>query len=310
MNMFSHKNKFHVVTALSAVTAAIAVALLRFISLYNYYDSAMGYYERDAALPVIFTALAAVAVIGFGAFCVFGMKKCELAIPRAGGVCRVTALLPVAAFALLCWNRWQTFTALEGLAAPQLIWALLAPLLALGVLVFFVSACIGLEPTWLTGLSGVLSILMFAYELSTVYTDMTIAMNSPNKLLLSFALLSAMIYILAELRVIFKAQKPRLYLFSLFASTLLTGAYSIPAVIISLVDGNRPGDIDIALLTFFIFLVARGVSLAFLPEKDIADTADATEDAEVAEVGEDTENIENTEDTEITENDETSTSQE
>ena len=59
--------------------------------------------------------------------------------------------------------------------------------------------------------------------LASVYFDMTIAMNSPHKILGAFALMSAMVFSLCETRLYLKKAVPRLHL----ASALLTFMFGI-----------------------------------------------------------------------------------
>lgn len=88
-------------------------------------------------------------------------------------------------------------------------------------------ALIGFAP----GLRGVAG-------LASIYFDMTVGMNSPNKLILTAAIVAVMVYFLLELRMIFDANKarPRLYA-SVGLLTVVLAATASVSVMVGYLSG-------------------------------------------------------------------------
>ena len=121
----------------------------------------------------------------------------------------------------------------------------------------------------------------------SIYFDMTVEMNSPNKLMLQAALISIMIYFLFELRMLLGAKKarPRAYAAVGLLATTLTASASV-----SVIAGYFSGQVaNAAFFTeaFFCFnmmvymmvrtvsfITAAAASAAPVAEPDTANTAE------------------------------------
>ena len=68
--------------------------------------------------------------------------------------------------------------------------------------------------------------------LAAIYFDMTVEMNSPNKLILQAALISVMIYFVYELRMLLGGKKahPRAYVASGLVAVALSASAAIPLI--------------------------------------------------------------------------------
>ena len=279
---FEHKKTFIFALAVIGLTAVSVV--LNTLSLLNFFEADIGYFVRGAVLPMIFNCLLVVGVAFMTGFTVFALKKGELSICSPHPICKYVSLIPVAAFGLLLWERAYFFfdAAKLGILQNPLA-AFLSPLFTLGTVAFFISYCLGVKPSASTAIWGTLAIAMFAYDVFVLHSDLTVAMNSPQKLSFNFAALSAMLFIVAELRIIYGVPKPRFYLFSIGIATLFLGAYSLPYTVAHLAGTCKSVSpkADVALLALFAFVLIRFVSAVFF-EASQKEAPEITEEAATA----------------------------
>ena len=269
--------------AVSALILTLVAIILRAVSLLAFFEADIGYYQRGAVLPVIFNILCGVAIALFIIFPLVTLKKKEAVIPRHAKATRTAALLPVAALAIMAWNRWQSaFETLKSGAEVSVLKTALPPLLILAALTFFVAACVGFERSALTAISGTLTIVMFAAELAISYTNLFVALNNPNKMLFHFTCLSAMLFLLYELRVIYGVSKARLWLFSTASAAFMLGCYSIPSIIAHLAGACESFDIrtDVAFAAIFLFVVVRMLTALFGKEEPAEEENEENEENE------------------------------
>ena len=83
-------------------------------------------------------------------------------------------------------------------------------------------------------------ILTLIISLAKLYFDMTIAMNSPHKLLGSFSFMAAMVFMLCEVRVYLGKQLPRLHLAASLLTFLLGISFSFSALSFLFAAAPRP----------------------------------------------------------------------
>lgn len=262
--------------ALAVLMLTLVAAVLRTLSLVTVFESDTGYYQLGAALPTVLNILCVLAVAAFAAFPLFFIKKDEVAVPPMHKACRYVAILPAIAFALLTAKKWSAFFGAAEFAMEQknLFLVFLPPVLTLFALIFFVLACTGLKATALTAAAGSFAIISFAVELALSYTDMTVPMNSPNKLMSHFAYIGIMLFLLAELRALWQVRKDRLYFFSAAVAVFFTGSYSVPVICAPLSDGytDTATISDFAVAAVFLFSAVRlltlGISFRETPEAE------------------------------------------
>lgn len=271
--------------ALAVIGLTLIAIALNTMSLLNFYEADIGYFVRGAVLPTVFNILLVVGVVFLAGFTIFALKKDETSISAPHPSCKYTALIPVAAFGLLLWDRaYYFFDAAKLGILEKPLFAFLSPLFTLATVALFISYCFGVKPSVSTAVWGTLSIAMFAYDVFVFHSDLTVAMNSPQKLSFNFAALSAMLFIVAELRVVYGVPKPRFYLFSIGTATLFLGAYSLPytaAHLIGTCESVSP-KATLAFLALFIFVLVRFICAIFLEnsEKEVPETTNETDETD------------------------------
>lgn len=239
--------------AVLVLFAALAAAVLRTAAILFSYDAEIGYFARGTALPVLADVtciVGTVAAIGFAFFC---RPRCR-AIYNAGARASAPVYFATAyaAFVMLgtfmhelwrCLSERTAASNFEKAAAVDNAYTarslrIQGVLIIIGIIASAVSAVyffcrlsgkgwrewyviLGFAP----GMRGVAG-------MATIYFDMTVEMNSPNKMLLQLALISVMLYFLLELRMLLgeKKARPRAYAAVGLAATVLTAAASVSLI--------------------------------------------------------------------------------
>ena len=136
-----------------------------------------------------------------------------------------------------------------------------------------------------------LAIGVLAYIIAKSYFDIYFAMNSPNKILLHMAALSAMFLFVTLARLSVGTLKARSYLFFLTATVFLSGTYAIPSVFFSLISKIYREytyfNFDLIILAVFVFAVLKLIALMTAtmpealstPEEALKEAADAAPQA-------------------------------
>lgn len=233
------------------IVGAVA-ALLRTVSMFVAYDSGIGYFSRGAVLPVIATALCVAGCAAAVAFPLFSRISADDVPPvGARGSAPVYFSTAYAAFVMIgafAYEVYRCFT--DGSAAKFFADAaksaevsaarslrLQGILIIIGIVASGVSAVYfllrlnekpGREWQVLLGFAPGLR----AVAGLGIYFDMTVEMNSPNKLMLQAALVSIMIYFLFELRMILggKKARPRAFAAAGMAAFVLTSSASVSVI--------------------------------------------------------------------------------
>lgn len=283
---------------------ALAAAALRTAAILVSYDAEIGYFSRGAILPV----LADVACIAGTALALCFAVICR---PRGNAVYKIGARdsAPVyfatayAAFVMLgtfmheLWRCISEDTAayyFEKAAAVDNAYTarslrIQGVLIIIGIIASAVSALYFFCRLGGKGWREWYVILGFApgvrgvSGMATIYFDMTVEMNSPNKMLLQLALISVMIYFLLELRMLLggKKARPRSYASVGLAATVLTAAASV-----SLIAAYFAGQVSNAYFfteSFFcfnmmIYIMVRTVSFIVGPYSAAGDGANDISD--------------------------------
>ena len=299
------KRKKILIFSISARALTALATVVRVLALLKEFDLSVGYYARGAILPTVFNIIATLFVVASIVAIPTVFKSGDVAIAGQSRSCRFSSLLAVAGFALLAWERWSDFMLVSDVyTGAKLIFALLSPILMLSLLTFFVACCFGLEPSPLVAISGSLSIITLAVELAKVYNTFEIAINSPNKTLFQLTIISAMLYILAELRTVFSASRPRFYLFSLTTAIFFLGASSLPSIIASAAGTyeNKLIKEDVAFLGIFVFCVFRLIGIIFSKDEPECELCEEYEDGyEIVEETEGSEEPDDSEEPEVSE---------
>ena len=213
------KNKTKTYIA-SALLLTLALTFLRVISLAAFYDAGIGYF-KPSLVPYVMNGLFVLAAV----WClssIFTVKAGEVETTSSPQTLPAQAS-SVFAFILFILASLFVISGRGGARLP-LVCALAMLLSAL----FFIIPLA--KQSKLEGARSFLSIApiaAFVIILASLYFDITIAMNSPHKVLGSFALMSAMVFSLCETRIYLDKPLHRLH----FAFSLLTFVLGIPYVL-------------------------------------------------------------------------------
>lgn len=287
--------------AVLVLVAAFSAAVLRTAAILLSYDAEIGYFARGTALPVladVVCIIGTLAAVGFAFFCCpHGRAVYNVGARDSAPVYFATAY---AAFVMLgtfmhelwrCLSERTAASYFEKAAAVDNAYTarslrIQGVLIIIGIIASAISAIyffcrlsgkgwrewyviLGFAPG-LRGVSG----------MATIYFDMTVEMNSPNKMLLQLALISVMLYFLLELRMLLgeKKARPRAYAAVGLAATVLTAAASV-----SLIAAYFAGQVSNAYFfteSFFcfnmmIYIMVRTVAFIAGPYTKVATVSDA-----------------------------------
>ncbi len=249
MNQPLSTGRRHTVYVSVLLSMTVAAILLRFLNLAFFFDASINYYRPDSFLPVLEWMVLTVGAVFSIAYSFFSLRKepktVENQQPR---LVKVFSVVAAVGFLFLSVST-------IGSTGPSL-----ATLLSLGACLYFLSFLASQTKPLLLTLSGLCVIVRLMLVLAQSYFDMTVPMNSPGKLILELACLSAMLFFVEELRAILSKARPTLYPFSLGITVLLTGTASIPALIghyANVIDVSGGLSAHVMLLTLFLYALCR-----------------------------------------------------
>lgn len=265
--------------ALSLALTALLI-VLRFVNLLCFFDYDIGYYQRGAALPIIMNALLVLSVLFFAVASIFitrapkslcGYEKNSFTI-IGSSLCALTFLalgINFSLFSIALPSHIQLNAKIISLYA---VFSMLAALYFISNIVNFIGKY--------RALFAIPLIINAVSILAISYFDITIQMNSPQKLLLHVACLASMFFFITEARCIFEDMRKKLYIFWLCTGIFFSGVYSVPSLIYFAINGISDYTFITFIITFFavfVYLVTRAVTLMISSLK--ADTADCDTEA-------------------------------
>lgn len=247
-----------------SAAALTAIGLvLRTLSLFLAFDRDIGYFAADAFCPVLLYAIEAVSILWFFSFFIFCKKD------------TLPGVFPVSGLTVACGRGFAALTAvaasvflfifIRNIAAPAVI-PVFAALLLLSGSVYLLFPVFGINRQTAQLLSGYALIFASALLLSLTYFDRYTQMNAPHKVGQHLALLSVMMVLVCQLRVLIDRARPRagavFTCISFFLCTVIGGSGVIAAI------GGVYSDpvyfaIDLLLLGFAVYL-ATGTLGVFL----------------------------------------------
>ena len=265
----------------SVIACACIGVLLRTISLFFFYDADIGYFTRGAVLPVIFHVFILVAAIACAVLCFFPkitLEPTNFGESKTAQMLYAFPALTTLYSLILQVNLIGEYSDL-GQVIPRIeLFILIFNALAL---VYFVLSIFGARIN--AGVSvvlGVFSMLWLTLMLVSLYFDMYIQINSPNKTIMAFALVSAVLFLAGEIRLPLKEKKAKIRLFSAAFAVLLLSTSSIPTLIAhfagALGSGYTATIGDLICLTLLAPVCARFVKLCFAEAPSVSDN-DATQ---------------------------------
>ncbi len=226
------------VTTFSAVALAISATVFRLLSLFFSYDKSMQYFS-GGALPILFYIIYGVAIAGFAVasfiiFPKFSASTKEMIPPPSSLASNISRVVIITlgtyfgAYLIDLINNGNRYF-------PQSLKALQLPMILLSlfsIAFFFLLSITGIKPA-LKNATVVFGLFFIAWNILTwikTYLDLTVPMNSPNKIVFHLAIASVLLFTVSELRVLLGYGKPRFYYFSLFTVITATSVSSVPSL--------------------------------------------------------------------------------
>ena len=249
------KPSLFIVLTLILTAAGIA---LRTLNIIFFFDYDIGYYQSDAVLPLIMNIFFVVSVSFFAAASIFltripesfsGHEKNPFTIV-ASSVCILT-FLALAVNSLLFYMK-----------LPMHITAVYAIISIISSL-YFISNILNFGGQY-RALLTIPVIVNFVFILAISYFDVTVQMNSPEKILLHITALASIFLFISEARCIFEPIRKKSYLFWLCAALFFSGVYSVPSLICFISDGVTERNFISFIIIFFaifVYLLTRAVTV-------------------------------------------------
>ncbi len=250
--------------ALAAIILSVLISFVRIICLFNFYDSDIGYYSKGI-LPSILN-LSILAGVVFFASAFFTVKRdivCSDGKEDNTGI-KVASVLPMLAF-----GAFFVLSVLKAVFATNeasTLFDIIAKLTALMSLVYFAMNLFA--PTVnrnLQTLCGFGIIIWNIYVLGVTYFDIYVQLNSPNKVILHLAIISAMVFFVNEFYCFVGNMRKGFYLFSLCSAVLFSSSASIPSLVYGLLTQGTDYKYfvyDIVFVALYVYFIIRLLSFA------------------------------------------------
>lgn len=288
------KYSTYTVSLIFTLIATLLLCMLRMMALLVEFDPSTSYYNHDAVLPSIYM-WGTFLIIAVDAALVFYMRSDLRSMKiesKSSAVIFIAALL---GFVIVAGSLLDFFTSYEGVSLLTKI-ALAFSIPAALYCLIGISLPVG-SKAGETILSMTFALWLF-FTLVSIYFDITVEVNNPDKVLTMSTLAVALIFFISEAR--FRVSEPRPWLFTLagFATVIFGGLYAVPNAILLIMD-RYPDDISVTrelmILCIFaytlarMFVTARTVGLAVVNEEDADNADDADEADENSDTDDDTE---------------------
>ena len=259
-----------------ALLSAPTLVILRTLNLFIFFENDIGYYESGAILPTVFNCLAILIVLTVAVVSVAVFRKhspMPLIYSVSAKCASVFVALGFAAYALLA--ILTPFSWLDNFAAmtvnkmsPVIYYSvtalnILAPLAAC---VYFVLYALGKLSRGAAFGLGIGALITMIITLALSYFNPYIQMNAPEKLAVHLGCICALLFILAEMRVMCGAARKALYHFTMMSCAALLPAMSLPTVIASFTGALHgspavPDPINYVFLAMGVFAIVRLIML-------------------------------------------------
>jgi hypothetical protein len=277
----------------SILVIAALVAFLRVVTLIFNYDPIIGYYNGGFAV----TIMNAVCVLGclWGLSVLFLIPKtcpCEDICPRSNMVALYFCSFVFLADALYSFagmiSSSDFFAPFEDLYAARTdkvlaVMAILGALASLATAVCLFRRASRKESKGIDILFGFVTLLRMLSGIFTVYFDMEVPMNNSHKMLIEWALITSMVFVLQENRFFAPVKKrPRAYLAFGFVAMILTASAGIGGLFSYFSGLLLQGSFcieSLICLTMFVHISASVVSYVkqFDDIEQIADEGDVSD---------------------------------
>ena len=279
-----------------ALGLALVSAALRTVNLFFFFDSDPGYYVSGAVLPILEWVLLGLSVVLLivGAIVLFRGKPIGYKKHTPLGV-RIGAAFGALGFGWLLVTDIISYAGGAESANESATSGLLPILLGLAATAYFVLIVVNVKAEAVRLATGFCVILRLLTALSASYFNLFVPMNAPDKLMFQLGILSAMLFMINEIRATVSALRPVLYMACAGIATVFLGAAALPSLIAyyATVLNASYEHCNIALLGLFLYVIVRFLCLCLSPEREQeeleAGKADAEDNADSDEAEEDPE---------------------
>lgn len=268
---------------LSAFTAACVT--LRTVALFMHFNSADGYFTKKGVITAASVVLI-VAIAFIISYLVFGNAREKLITDFHTPTTYVPAGLAALSFVFLARELIAGIADSSADAAPaRRTIAIIAAIAAIvSVVYFFLNEYLGSRYSEKRAFFGLAPVIFLVLYTLYLYFDVTLPINSPNKLIDQFAFVASALFFCSEVRISLGREKWRFYAVLGFAAALLSAYSSIPSLIIyfatiasdsgAVVISNSISE-NAVTLSIFIFSALRVAQVIFLKEDKSGSLAEA-----------------------------------
>ncbi len=260
--------------ALMALT--LSAAVLRTLAVLRDFNRSSGFFDKKGLINAASVALA-LAFVLIIAYIIFGKQRSSLVANSHNPLTYIPSGFVALSFIFVArevLSGGEIFDS-QSTVGHRLIVIFIAVFAMLSVAYFFLNSYLGSRYSRkrsMFALAPIICLLLYAIYL---YTDTTLPMNSPNKIVDEFAYAAAALFFCAEARISLGREKWRVYVPLGMVSMLLTAYSSLPATVVYFLTLIRSGEAtlisrgigEIALtLALFIYVTARVSLVVFLKE--------------------------------------------
>lgn len=278
--------------ALRFFALALGLALLamglRLCNLFFFFDSELGYYVPGAALPIVEWVCLGVsaALLLTGSILLF--RKKVIGYPKRTPVAvRIGASLATLGFGAFFAADVIAYAVSRETTEGGITSGLIPLLLGGAATAYFLLVALNVKTESIRLLTGFCVILRLITALSGSYFNFFVPMNAPDKLMFQLGILSALLFMVSEIRATVSAPRSVLYMFSAGGAMIFTGACSLPSIIASyklILHQTDTVYCNFSLFGFFLYVILRFLCLCLAPtpEEITAEEMESAEDIENA----------------------------
>ncbi|MBE6668180.1 MAG: hypothetical protein E7607_07730 [Ruminococcaceae bacterium] len=210
---------------LSAAGALLLSLALRVFNFFMFFDSNSGYYTSGAALPIISNCILGAACVFLLIFSLLKFKKKSFGLqpraPKAQYAATVIASLASVALAVS--------DLIKAIDTENRIY-ILSFTLSLMTALYFAAVTVEIQNVF-KAITGTFAVIRIAILVIACFSDFSVAVNTPDRVIYALSAASAMLFVASELKLAVGKPRSWLYVFSAAASAVLCSASSIPSII-------------------------------------------------------------------------------
>lgn len=286
----SLKQKHLKLLLLTVIAIAMALTAFRIYMISTDYEAETYFFSYSSSLPDIFNYTVAALVVVIFLFFIFTKKN---SLPKDYGKINIPTVIMSTATGFLAFigglyaasqllltndsssalNMMSQGLPVDPSAQRVEIFALIQSVLSLGVFAYFLLTAFSINRySKMKTVFGIVTILWHVVFLLVIYFDMTRPMNAPIRLMFQFAILTSMLYIIAEMRFLLGIAKPRFFMAISFITIIMIMSAAIPMTVCAisgsfvLTQSNIIYSLHlIAMLGYVISRTATYINQPFMP---------------------------------------------